>query len=169
MTRDGNEGPTIGAALTRFLGFAALWGVLIRSGQPGDLAVGALTAAAATWASLRLLPPATGQVRFAVLAARSPRFLWQSILAGIDVARRALAPRMPLAAGFVAYRTGLPRGQARNTFATITSVLPGTVPVADDDTGMVYHCLDTGQPVTAQLAADERAYGKALVPGRAHG
>jgi multicomponent Na+:H+ antiporter subunit E len=68
----------------------------------------------------------------------------------------------------VTYRTGLPRGQARNTFATVTSLLPGTVPLADEETGIVYHCLDTTQPVADQLAADERAYGKALEPGRAH-
>ena len=158
----------MGAALGRFVGLFALWIVLIRSAQPADLVVGALTAAVATWTSLRLLPPAAGRLKFAALAARLPRFLWQSVLAGIDVARRALHPRLPLATGFVTYRTGLPRGQARNTFATLTSLLPGTVPLGEEDAGIVYHCLDTTQPVADQLAADERAYGKALEPGRAH-
>jgi multicomponent Na+:H+ antiporter subunit E len=158
----------MGTALARFAGLLALWIVLIRSAQPADLVVGALTAAAATWTSLRLLPPAAGRVKFTALAARLPRFLWQSVLAGIDVARRALHPRLPLATGFVTYRTGLPRGQARNTFASITSLLPGTVPLADEETGIVYHCLDAAQPVAAQLATEERAYGKALEPGRAH-
>jgi multicomponent Na+:H+ antiporter subunit E len=104
-------------------------------------------------------------VKFAALAARLPRFLWQSVLAGIDVARRALHPRLPLATGLVTYRADLPRGQARNTFATITSLLPGTVPLADDDAGITYHCLDTTQPVAEQLATEERAYAKALVRG----
>jgi hypothetical protein len=90
----------MGTALARFLGLAALWIVLIRSVQPADLAVGALTAAAATWVSLRFLPPDAGRVKFAALAARLPRFLWQSVVAGIDVARRALAPGMPLRTGF---------------------------------------------------------------------
>jgi multicomponent Na+:H+ antiporter subunit E len=159
----------VGTALARFSGFAALWIVLIRSAEPADLAVGALTAAAAAWTSLRLLPPVAGRIKFAALAARLPRFLWQSVLAGIDVARRALHPRMPLATGFVAYRTGLPRGQARNTFATITSLLPGTVPAEEDDSGILYHCLDTAQPVAQQLAAEERVYAKALEPGTGHG
>ncbi len=156
-------------ALARFLGFAALWIVLIRSAAGADLAVGALTAAVATWASLRLLPPAAGRVRFAVLAAHLPRFLWQSVVAGVDVARRALDPRMPLRTGLVTYRTGLPRGPARTSFASITSLLPGTVPLADDDAGITYHCLDTTQPVAEQLAADERAYARAFEPGRTHG
>ena len=159
----------MGTALARFLGLVALWSVLIRSAQPADLAVGALTAAGATWASLRLLPPQTGRVKFAALTARLPRFLWQSVLAGIDVARRALAPGMPLRVGFLTYRTGLPRGQARNAFATITSLLPGTVPAEDDDSGILYHCLDTSQPVAEQLATEEREYAKALEPGKGHG
>jgi multicomponent Na+:H+ antiporter subunit E len=158
----------MGTALARFLALFALWLVLIRSVAPADLAVGALTAAVATWTSLRLLPPAAGRLKLAALAARLPRFLWQSVLAGIDVARRALAPRLPLATGLVTYRTGLPRGQARNTFASITSLLPGTVPLADEEAGIVYHCLDTAQPVAEQLATEERPYAKALEPGRAH-
>lgn len=158
----------MGTALARFIGLFALWVVLIGL-DPVDLAVGALTAAVATWASLRLLPPDAGRVKLAALAARLPRFLWQSVVAGVDVARRALAPRMPLATGFVTYRTGLPRGQARTSFASITSLLPGTVPVADDDAGITYHCLDTAQPVAEQLATEERGYAKALVPGRRHG
>jgi multicomponent Na+:H+ antiporter subunit E len=159
---------TTRTALGRFLGLFGLWIVLIHSVQPADLAVGALTAVAATWVSLHLLSPDAGRVKFAALAARLPRFLSQSVLAGIDVARRALDPRMPLRTGFVTYRTGFPRGQARNTFATITSLLPGTVPAEDDDSGLLYHCLDTAQPVAEQLATEEREYAQALVPGRGH-
>jgi multicomponent Na+:H+ antiporter subunit E len=156
----------MGSALARFTVLFALWIVLIRSVQPADLVVGVLTAAAATWVSLRLLPPDAGRVRLGALAARLPRFLWQSVRGGIDVARRAFDPRVPLAPGFLTYRTGFPRGHARSTFASITSLLPGTAPVDDDGGGIVYHCLDTTQPVLDELAAEERAYAGALVPGR---
>jgi len=153
-------------ALARGAGLFVLWIVLIRSVQPVDLVVGALTVVVATWASLRLLPPDAGRVKLAALAARLPRFLWQSVRAGIDVARRAFDPRLPLDPGFLTYRTGFPRGLARNTFATITSLLPGTVPADDDGSGILYHCLDTAQPVLEELATEERAYAPALVPGR---
>jgi multicomponent Na+:H+ antiporter subunit E len=152
----------MGIALARFLGLAALWMVLIRSAQPADLVVGGLTAAAATWVSLRLLPPDAGRVRLGMLAAQLPRFAWKSVRGGIDVARRAFSPRLPLAPGFVTYPTGFARGHARNTFASITSLMPGTAPVDDSRDGIVYHCLDTAQPVLEDLAAEERAYAPAL-------
>ena len=155
--------------LARGIGLFALWVVLIQSVQPADLVVGALTVAVATWVSLRLLPPDAGRIGLGALAARLPRFVWQSVRAGVDVARRAFAARPPLAPGFVTHPTGLPRGVARNTFATITSLVPGTLPVDEDAGGILYHCLDTRQPVLEDLAAEERVYAPALVPGRTGG
>ena len=149
------------AALTRGVAFLVLWIVLIGL-DPVDLAVGVFAAAAATWTSLRLLPPEAGRVRFAVLVALLPRFLWQSVVAGVDVARRAFDPRLPLKTGFVVYRTRYPRGPARNAFASLTSLLPGTVPAEDDAQGLHYHCLDVGQPVAEQLAAEEEAVSRVL-------
>jgi multicomponent Na+:H+ antiporter subunit E len=149
--------------------FFALWLVLMQSIKPGDLAVGALATLAATWASLRLLPPQTGRVRFFPLLALVPRFLWQSLVAGIDVARRVFAPGLPLRTGFVDYRTGFPRGQARNNFATITSLMPGTVPTGDGADTIEFHCLDIEQPIATQMATEERLLAKALVPGEPHG
>ncbi|MCC7079586.1 MAG: Na+/H+ antiporter subunit E [Burkholderiales bacterium] len=158
----------LGTALARAAGYFALWVVLIGL-HPIDLAVGVLAAAAAAWTSVRLLPPDAGHVRFVVLVALLPRFLGQSVLAGFDVARRAFHPRMPLKPGFVEYPANLPRGPARSAFETITSLLPGTMPCGEGAQTIEYHCLDVGQPVVEQLAADERAYGRALVPGRGHG
>jgi multicomponent Na+:H+ antiporter subunit E len=158
---------TLAAALVRGTGYLFFWIVLIGL-DPVDLAVGVAAAAAATWTSLRLLPPAAGRVKLAALAALLPRFLWQSVLAGCDVARRAFHPKMPLQPDFVEYPVRLPRGQARSAFVTITSLLPGTMPCGQDAQTIEYHCLDVRQPVVEQLAADERAYGRALVPGRRH-
>ncbi len=156
-------------AVSRGIGFFALWLVLMQSAKPADLAVGAFAAAAATWASLALLPPAAGRVRFVALVALLPRFLWQSLRAGIDVARRAFAPRVRLVPGFVSYRTGFPRGQARNNFATITSLMPGSVPAGDGPDTIEFHCLDASQPVAEQMAEEERLLAKALWPGARHG
>jgi len=147
----------------------ALWLVLMPSLKPGDLAMGAFAAGCATWVSLHLLPPAAGTLRFAALLALLPHFLWESVLGGLDVARRAFAPRMPLAPGYVKCPLDLPPGMARNTFATITSLMPGAVPAGEDEDALVYHCLDTSQPVVEQLWEEERLLTRALVAGRRHG
>src|SRR5262249_53359216 len=81
---------------------------------------------------------------------------------GADVAWRALDPRLPLRAGFVAYPVRFPPGSARNTFTTLTSLLPGTVPAGEQGGELVYHCLDVDQPVVSQLAAEEAALSRAV-------
>ena len=70
-------------------------------------------------------------------------------------------PRLPLRPGFIAYRVGFAPGPACNVFATITSLMPGTVPCADEDGALVYHCLDVGQPVVEELAEEERRLAQA--------
>ncbi|WP_245286008.1 Na+/H+ antiporter subunit E [Bradyrhizobium sp. WSM1253] len=71
-------------------------------------------------------------------------------------------PRLPLHSGFIAYSTRLPRGFRRNVFATLTSLLPGTVPAAEDDAHILYHCLNIENPAVAELAEEEAALVRAL-------
>lgn len=156
-------------ALTRAALYFGLWVVIDQSAKPANLAFGVVATIAATWASLKLLPPSSGQVRLAALLLLLPRFLWQSLVAGIDVARRAFSPGMRLQPGFVQYPVGLPRGAARNAFEAISSLLPGSVPAGETDTHIEYHALDLSQPVVEQLAAEEQAYAKALIPGQRNG
>jgi len=142
-------------ATVRAAGFFALWTILTGS-NPVDLVAGAVATWVATWVSLHLLPPGTSHVRPTRLSALALRFLYQSVVAGADVARRALDPRLPLRCGFVLYRTGLPPGPARHSFTTLMSLLPGTVPTGSDrDGALLIHCLDVEQPVAAQLAEQE--------------
>src|SRR6516162_1496559 len=82
-------------SLWRAAGFLAFW-VALSGYAPADLLVGALAAAAATCVSLRLLPPGQRTFRPRALATFLLRFGRQSAGAGIDVARRALHPRLPL-------------------------------------------------------------------------
>jgi len=149
-------------ALVRVAGFLAVW-IVVAGTKPADLFVGLLAAVIVAWVSLRLLPPATIRLRPAGLAKLLLRFLYQSIVAGVDVAWRALDPRLPLRPGYVVYRPRLPPGTMRNTFCTMTSLLPGTLPCGlDDGGGLIVHCLDETQPVTEQLAAEEALLTSAL-------
>jgi len=157
------------AALWRSAAFFLLWMLLLQSTKPADLLVGMVASIGATWTSLRLMPPACGCVHFGQLFALLPHFLWESVLAGIDVARRSLHPRMPLSPGFVTCPLSFPPGFARNTFATITSLLPGSVSAGESEGELVYHCLDDASPVVEQLWQEERLLARALVAGRRHG
>lgn len=162
--RHGRSGGTLGlppGAVSRAIWFVVLW-LVIAGADPADLPAGAAAVVAATWTSLRLLPPDGTRGSPAAMVRLALRFLCQSVIAGADVARRALDPRLPLRPGFVAYPVGFPPGTTRNVFTTLTSLLPGTVPIEEASGELVYHCLDVDQPVVSQLAAEEAALKQAL-------
>jgi multicomponent Na+:H+ antiporter subunit E len=156
-------------ALWRSAAFFVLWMLLLQGTKPSDLVVGLLTSVGATWTSLRLMPPSCGSVNFGKLLTLLPHFLWESVIAGVDVARRALLPRMRLNPGFVDCPLSFPPGSARNTFAMITSLLPGSVSAGEAEGELVYHCLDDTAPVVEQLWQEERLLARALIAGRRHG
>lgn len=154
--------PWLRTVLVRWALFLIFWSALIGL-SVSSLIVGIVAAASATWASLYLLPPGSQRVRLLPLVALLPRFLWQSLLAGWEVARHAFAPRLTLRPGFVAYPSAHAPGRLRNTFATIASLLPGTLPCGESEGEILFHCLDVDQPILEQLAEEERALAGVLV------
>jgi multicomponent Na+:H+ antiporter subunit E len=142
-------------SLARATFFFAFW-LILYGVKSADLLIGIIAAMIATWASRRLIPPGRGRLRPIPLVKLLLRFLRQSIVAGFDVAWRALDPRMPLRPGFVTYQSHFPSGPLQNAFCTITGLLPGTLPSGSDEKGdLVIHCLDVSQPVLEQLAEEE--------------
>lgn len=159
VRKNGSASPAVIARGAWFLG---LW-FLVSGFHLADVPAAFVSVAAATWASLRLLPPASGRSSVTALAALALRFLHQSIVAGVDVAWRALDPRMPLRPGLVTYDVRLPPGPARSAFLTFMSLLPGSLPAWQEDDGRItIHCLDVGQPVAAQMAEEEKLFIRAL-------
>ena len=59
------------AVAVRALLYFALWIVVDQSAKPANLVVGLLASAAATWASVRLLPPASDRVRLTLRGSSS--------------------------------------------------------------------------------------------------
>jgi multicomponent Na+:H+ antiporter subunit E len=144
----------------RTAAFLGYWLILFGV-APADFLVGVLAAVGATWVSLRLLPPGQFTVRPGAFLEFVLRFLYQSIVAGTDVAWRALHPRLPLRPGFVVYHTHLPPGLVQSAFCTETSLLPGTLSCGSDKKGgLAIHCLDATQPVAEQLAAEEALFAR---------
>ncbi len=143
--------------LLRAIGFSMIW-LALAGPALSDLPAGAFAVAAATYVSLRLIPAGRplsplGVIRFSL------RFIVQSIRAGLDVARRAFDPALPLAPGTITHDTVWPAGIRRDALAASLSLQPGTLPIGTrGDNGLVIHCLDIRLPVGAQIAADETAF-----------
>ena len=156
------QDPRTTTALKRAIGFLAFW--LILSGfRLGDLPAGLLAAACASWASLRFLPPGRSKRHPILIARLMARFLQQSVVAGFDVALRALDPGLPLAPGIAVCRCASPMGALRSGFCTMASLQPGLLPAGfDADGNLVVHCLDVDQPVARMLADEEKRFLRAL-------
>ncbi|CFX25330.1 conserved protein of unknown function [Candidatus Filomicrobium marinum] len=138
--------------------FFILW-LIITGAATGDMLIGVIASLIAAVASLKLLPPRRRAWRLSEAVKLGVRFLRQSIVAGIDVARRTLDPLLPLRPGFVSYKSKLPRGPERDAFFTMTSLLPGTLPSGPGrGEDVLVHCLDVEQPVAEQLAIEEHLF-----------
>lgn len=72
-------------------------------------------------------------------------FLYESLRGGVDVAWRALHPRLPLAPETFDYPLWLPEGMPRTVMVSTVSLLPGTLSVDVDDAGLLrVHALVPG-------------------------
>ena len=160
--------PSAPVLLGRGLGFFVIWLAQIGT-APKDMPFGILAAAAATWTSVELWPSNSrlslpGLIRFVL------RFLPQAVVAGVDVAWRAMAPRIALKPGFVSYPVTLSPGLAHGALRAVMSLQPGKLPVSNGaGENLLVHCLDTDAPVAAELAADEAAFLRVLRGGRGLG
>ena len=154
-----------GRALALFL----VWIVLI-GGGPRDLPVGLIAAVLGAWISGRLLPEALREPHFMKSLGFAASFLRQAVQAGVDVARRAFDPALPLKLGSVTYQPRLPAGLERSLFAAFASMAPGTLPAGERaDGALIIHCLDTDIDVPAQMAVDEARLAAALGKEPGHG
>ena len=159
------------AIIVRGVGYFLLW-MIMAGGQSSDVAPGLGAAVLATWTSLVLLPPdpALANIRPLAVLRLAVLFIWTSVVAGLDIARRAFSPSLPLKLGYLDYPVGLPPGTSRNLFMSVTSLMPGTLPAGTDESGrLIYHCLDVERPVLQELGQEEAELVAALgaVPGGA--
>lgn len=143
-------------ALGRLLVASLLWWILTE-GAEGSWYLGAPAVVLATAASLRWSGTSHYRVRLLGLLRFSTRFLASSLAAGFDVARRALAPSLPLDPALVSVRTQLPPGPPRWLLATTLSLVPGSLTVTASGDRLLLHSLDRALDIEAEVRGLERA------------
>src|SRR5690606_30734280 len=94
-------------------------------------------------------------LRFGPLAALFPRFAWQSLIGGIDVARRAFHPRLPIRPGRLRIAVELPEG-GRVALGGELSLMPGTLAAGCDGDHLLVHVLDLDQDIESAVREEER-------------
>ncbi|MGB5259153.1 MAG: Na+/H+ antiporter subunit E [Gammaproteobacteria bacterium] len=84
-----------------------------------------------------------------------PFFLWRSLYGGVDVARRALQPLLPISPGLFDHRWRLPPGLPRVFMANTVSLLPGTLSAELEDDRLRVHVLDHTVAFASELTLIE--------------
>ncbi|GAB6061066.1 Na+/H+ antiporter subunit E [Desulfonatronum parangueonense] len=127
--------------IQRIVMFALLWWVLTQGGSPLS-GLGIIAVAAASILSLWMIPPGAWKLRIRGLLRFMPYFLHQSLLGGLDVARRALRPRMDLSPVVITHDMKFKSEPARVFFIWVVSLLPGTAGVDLQGDTVSVHVLD---------------------------
>jgi multicomponent Na+:H+ antiporter subunit E len=136
-----------------------LWGGMV-DWDAGSWVIGAPCILLALYVSWRLRPLQPARLSLWRLPRFAAWFLWHSLRGGLDVARRALYPRMPLNPGFIRYRLALPEGAPRVFLVNCLSLLPGTLSACLEGDELVMHTLDTEGEVVPETRAAERQVGR---------
>lgn len=151
----------------RALLFALLWWI-VTEGAVDSWVIGAPAVLIAAYASVALLPPTgifwTEVIRFI------PFFLARSLYGGVDVARRALHPQLPIAPALVEYPLRLSIGLPRVILANTIALLPGTLSVDITADRLLVHVLDERMDYMAEFNAVEhrvaRLFAQSLPIGK---
>jgi multicomponent Na+:H+ antiporter subunit E len=150
------SGATVVTGGRRLAFFGVLW-LILTGGEAMLLSVAVVPTA--SWLSVRLLP-AGRPMRFFALLAMAPGFLGRSLLGGIDVARRALDPRLPLDPGWVEVAVDLPDG-GKVALGGELSLMPGTLAAGSDRGRLLVHVLDRKQDVEGAVRTEEAGLSRA--------
>ncbi len=134
--------------LLRLVLFALIWWILT-DGAMDSWPIGLPAVLLATLLSVMLMPALSWSLRG--ILRFIPYFLWYSMRGGVDVARRAMHPRLPISPGLFDYRFRLPPGLSRVFMANTVSLLPGTLSVELDEEILHVHVLDEAGAINEEL------------------
>lgn len=141
------------AFVKRALLFALIWW-LLTEGRVDAWGMGVLLVLIGAALSLSLAPPVgwslSGLLRF------MPFFVRYSLVGGVDVAKRAFSPGMPLQPAMIEYPLALTLPQSRLFMAAVISLLPGTLCAEVQDDKLWVHVLDQRNDIQGELKVLER-------------
>jgi len=146
------------AYASRALLLLLLWWIL-SDGEAAALPFGVPAALLLALLLPRLFPAVSLRIHWLPLLRFGGLFLRRSVVAGLDVAARLLAPVPRIAPLQRRLRLQLPPGPSRWLLANTLSLLPGTLTVALQDDDIVLHCLDEDPQLEASLRELERHIG----------
>lgn len=144
----------IGALLARVALLALTWWMLV--GGTDGWGFGCVAVVTIAILSLRLSPPAGCTPRLRHVPGFLLFFLFQSLLAGGDVALRTVSPRLPLRPAILRLSLTLPPGPPTWLLMLVVSLLPGTLSTSLGEGVLELHCLDHGAQVQDAVGAIER-------------
>lgn len=146
---------TVTTISARIVLLLLVWWALTE-GDSSGIGFGLVVTALATVISLRLFPPAKARIRPFPFLLFMLFFIARSVVAGIDVSRRLLSPSLPVSPGYLTFHIRLPEGGPRWLLANTLSLMPGTLSVSLDGERLDLHCLDTRDPVEADVRLVEQ-------------
>lgn len=138
---------------------AALWWALNPT-DPDSWLIGVPAVMLGMATSALLAPIARTRLRLRAVAGVAGVFAWQSVMGALDVAYRALHPRMPVTPGWREVALDLPEGPARVLFANTVTLLPGTLSADIRGDRLIVHTIADTPSLDADLAALKLRVGR---------
>ena len=139
--------------VSRGVALSLIWWILT-DGTAASWWIGVPAVLLAATVSAALIPPVP--LVWSELLRFVSFFLLHSLLGGVDVARRALSPKMPIDPYLIAYPLRLPPGLPRIFMINTVSLLPGTLSAALDQDVLSVHVLNRHKDVLAELEMLEK-------------
>jgi multicomponent Na+:H+ antiporter subunit E len=140
----------------KHLAFSFMLWLVVTGGDADSLVVGIPTVLFAALTMSWLERPESTRWKFAQIIPFALFFLRSSLMGGIDVARRALLPALPIDPGFVQFAMRIEPCPAQVFFINAVSLLPGTLSAGLQGNQLCVHVIDKSQPNEVNLRELER-------------
>lgn len=140
--------------------FLFIWWA-ITDGDPVSWWIGLPTVALAAIISHYLIPKTN--INWYELFKFIAYFCSRSLVGGIDVARRALHPKLPIVPALIEYPVRLPTGIPQVLFINTISLLPGTLIADSHRDALKVHVLDETSEFIEEIRTLEQSIAKIFV------